>query len=105
MSELVPKQASFVARLVRSEFPIFYPKLSLKSVISKLLKPISRFCISTEEGGIFKLIISDCQMEDAGAVKFTFGEIVETKANLIVEINQAWRDAMKGTKPQIMREK
>ena len=44
-------------------------------------------------------------MEDAGAVKFAYGEIVETKANLIVEINQAWRDAMKGTKPQIMREK
>ena len=71
----------------------------------KTLETHFRFCISTEEGGIFKLIISDCQMEDAGAVKFTFGEIVETKANLIVEINQAWRDAMKGTKPQIMREK
>ena len=64
-----------------------------------------RFSISTEDGGIFKLVISDCQMEDAGAVRFTYGPIVETKANLIVEINEAWRDAMKGTKPQIIREK
>ena len=64
-----------------------------------------RFVITTEEGGIFKLTINDCQMEDAGGVRFTYGPIVETSANLIVEINEAWRDAMKGTKPQIIREK
>ena len=51
------------------------------------------------------MIISDCQMEDAGDVKFTYGEIVETKAKLIVEINEAWRDSLKGTKPQIIRDK
>ena len=36
-------------------------------------------------------------MEDAGEVKFSCG-YVETKAKLIVEINEEWRNSLKGGK-------
>ena len=36
-------------------------------------------------------------MEDAGEVKFSCG-YVETKAKLIVEINEDWRNSLKGGK-------
>ena len=36
-------------------------------------------------------------MEDAGEVKFACG-YVETKAKLIVEINEEWRNSLKGGK-------
>ena len=69
---------------------------------------VSIFRVTTKElpGGKFQLVKDYCMMEDAGEVKFSCG-YVETKAKLIVEINEEWRrqmeDAKGGTlKPRIL---
>ena len=57
------------------------------------------FSITIKElpAGKFQLIVDNCMMEDAGEVKFSCG-YVETKAKLIVEINEDWRNSLKGGK-------
>ena len=55
------------------------------------------FSITIKElpAGKFQLIVDNCMMEDAGEIKFSCG-YVETKAKLIVEINEEWRNSLKG---------
>ena len=57
------------------------------------------FSITIKElpAGKFQLVVDNCMMEDAGEVKFSCG-YVETKAKLIVEINEEWRNSLKGGK-------
>ena len=56
-----------------------------------------RITINELPAGKFQLIVDNCMMDDAGEVKFSCG-YVETKAKLRVEINEEWRNSLKGGK-------
>ena len=67
----------------------------------KEVEASDKFVFHKDNEGVFRLTINDCQMDDAGEVKFTYG-FVDTKARLTVDINEEWRASMRGS---MLREK